>query len=211
MKLPALADLRVGVIGLGYVGLPLAAYLSRHFAVIGFLRDCNFYIVTVPKPVENAKRPDLSALLRASRGVGQVLSPATSLSMSPPRFQALLRKSAFRSWKRSPVSNSIRIFAGYSPERINPGDLAHRVPDIIKVTSGSTPEVGDLVDSVYATVITAGTHRANSIRVAEAAKVIENIRERFCRSRRPSASRRAGCPRCGHTLHPRGARLAANL
>jgi len=215
MKLPALADIRIGVIGLGYVGLPLAVYLSRHFPVVGFdidagrveelsrgidrthevtdaefaavkelgytddlegLRDCDFYIVTVPTPVDNAKRPDLSALVSSSRAVGNVISPGDIVVYESTVFPGATEEICVPELEKvSGLKFNQDFFAGYSPERINPGDLAHRVPDIIKVTSGSTPEVGDLVDAVYAKVITAGTHRASSIRVAEAAKVIENI------------------------------------
>jgi UDP-N-acetyl-D-galactosamine dehydrogenase len=215
MKLPALADIRIGVIGLGYVGLPLAVYLSRYFPVVGFdidagrveelsrgvdrthevtdeefaavkelsytadiedLRGCNFYIVTVPTPVDQAKRPDLSALVSSSRAVGKVLSAGDVVVYESTVFPGATEEVCVPELEKvSGLKFNQDFFAGYSPERINPGDLAHRVPDIIKVTSGSTPEVGDLVDAVYATVITAGTHRASSIRVAEAAKVIENI------------------------------------
>ncbi|HUU26135.1 MAG TPA: nucleotide sugar dehydrogenase [Methyloceanibacter sp.] len=215
MNLPALADIRIGVIGLGYVGLPLAVYLSRHFPVVGFdidggrveelsrgvdrtnevtdeefaavkelnytadvegLRGCNFYIVTVPTPVDQAKRPDLSALVSASRAVGEVLSPADIVVYESTVFPGATEEICVPELEKvSGLKFNQDFFAGYSPERINPGDLAHRVPDIIKVTSGSTPEVADLVNAVYAKVITAGTHRASSIRVAEAAKVIENI------------------------------------
>jgi UDP-N-acetyl-D-galactosamine dehydrogenase len=215
MKLPALADIRIGVIGLGYVGLPLAVYLSRHFPVVGFdidagrveelsrgvdrthevtdeefaavkelsytadiegLRDCNFYIVTVPTPVDQAKRPDLSALVSSSRAVGKVISAGDVVVYESTVFPGATEEVCVPELEKvSGLKFNQDFFAGYSPERINPGDLAHRVPDIIKVTSGSTPEVAELVDAVYATVITAGTHRASSIRVAEAAKVIENI------------------------------------
>jgi UDP-N-acetyl-D-glucosamine/UDP-N-acetyl-D-galactosamine dehydrogenase len=215
MTLPKLADIRIGIIGLGYVGLPLAAYLARHFPVLGFdidrarvaelsrgidrtrevteeefarasrltysadvesLREANFYIVTVPTPVDQAKRPDLSALVSSSRVVGSVLGkgdvvvyestvyPGATEEVCVPELQ-----------KASGLTFNRDFFAGYSPERINPGDKTHRLPAVVKVTSGSTPESADLVDAVYATVITAGTHRASSIRVAEAAKVIENI------------------------------------
>ena len=215
MTLPALADIRIGVIGLGYVGLPLAVYLSRYFPVVGFdidatrveelsqdidrthevtdeefaaikelsytadiegLRGCNFYIVTVPTPVDQAKRPDLSALVSASRAVGNVLTSGNIVVYESTVFPGATEEVCVPELEKvSGLKFNQDFFAGYSPERINPGDLAHRVPDIIKVTSGSTPEVGDLVDAVYAKVITAGTHRASSIRVAEAAKVIENI------------------------------------
>ena len=215
MKLPALADIRIGVIGLGYVGLPLAVYLSRHFPVVGFdidagrveelscgvdrthevtdeefaavkelsytadiegLRDCNFYIVTVPTPVDQAKRPDLSALVSSSRAVGKVISAGDIVVYESTVFPGATEEVCVPELEKvSGLKFNQDFFAGYSPERINPGDLAHRVPDIIKVTSGSTPEVAELVDAVYAKVITAGTHRVSSIRVAEAAKVIENI------------------------------------
>ena len=215
MKLPALADIRIGVIGLGYVGLPLAVYLSRHFPVVGFdidagrveelsrgvdrthevtdeefaavkelsytadiegLRDCNFYIVTVPTPVDQAKRPDLSALVSSSRAVGKVISAGDVVVYESTVFPGATEEVCVPELEKvSGLKFNQDFFAGYSPERINPGDLAHRVPDIIKVTSGSTPEVAELVDAVYAKVITAGTHRVSSIRVAEAAKVIENI------------------------------------
>jgi UDP-N-acetyl-D-glucosamine/UDP-N-acetyl-D-galactosamine dehydrogenase len=214
-NLPALADIRVGVIGLGYVGLPLAVYLSRHFPVLGFdidagrveelargidrtrevteeefaraarltysadvesLKDSNFYIVTVPTPVDQAKRPDLSALLAASSVVGTVLSPGNVVVYESTVYPGATEEVCVPELeKQSGLTFNQDFFAGYSPERINPGDKTHRLPAIVKVTSGSTPEAADLVDAVYATVITAGTHRASSIRVAEAAKVIENI------------------------------------
>ena len=215
MNLPALSDVRIGIIGLGYVGMPLAVYLARHFPVVGFdidasrvdelsrgidrtrevteeefaaaerlsysadiadLRACNFFIVTVPTPVDQAKRPDLSALVSASRTVGQVLSPGDVVVYESTVFPGATEEICVPELeKASGLKFNCDFFAGYSPERINPGDLTHRLPDIIKVTSGSTPEAADLVNAVYATVITAGTHRASSIRVAEAAKVIENI------------------------------------
>jgi UDP-N-acetyl-D-galactosamine dehydrogenase len=140
------------------------------------LRDCNFYIVTVPTPVDNAKRPDLSALVNSSRALGTVISPGDIVVYESTVFPGATEEVCVPELEQvSGLKFNQDFFAGYSPERINPGDLTHRVPDIIKVTSGSTPEVGDLVNAVYAKVITAGTHRASSIRVAEAAKVIENI------------------------------------
>ena len=215
MRLPDLADIRIGVIGLGYVGLPLAVYLSRYFPVVGFdidstrvdelnrgvdrthevtdeefaatkelsysvniedLKSCSFYVVTVPTPVDQAKRPDLSALIAASRAVGQVLSEGDIVVYESTVFPGATEEVCVPELETaSGLKFNRDFFAGYSPERINPGDLTHRLPDIIKVTSGSTPEVADLVNAVYAKVITAGTHRASSIRVAEAAKVIENI------------------------------------
>jgi UDP-N-acetyl-D-galactosamine dehydrogenase len=215
MKLPELADIQIGIIGLGYVGMPLAVYLSRHFPVLGFdidvtrvdelargidrtrevtkeefaraerisysadvesLRPSNFYIVTVPTPVDQAKRPDLSALIAASRTVGQVLSPGDVVVYESTVYPGATEEVCVPELeKMSGLVFNRDFFAGYSPERINPGDLNHRLPDIVKVTSGSTPEAADLVNAVYAKVITAGTHRVSSIRVAEAAKVIENI------------------------------------
>jgi UDP-N-acetyl-D-glucosamine/UDP-N-acetyl-D-galactosamine dehydrogenase len=215
MTLPKLADIRIGIIGLGYVGLPLAAYLARHFPVLGFdidrervaelsrgidrtrevteeefaraarltysadvesLREANFYIVTVPTPVDQAKRPDLSALVSSSRVVGSVLGKGDVVVYESTVYPGATEEVCVPELeKASGLTFNRDFFAGYSPERINPGDKTHRLPAVVKVTSGSTPESADLVDAVYATVITAGTHRASSIRVAEAAKVIENI------------------------------------
>jgi UDP-N-acetyl-D-galactosamine dehydrogenase len=140
------------------------------------LRDANFYIVTVPTPVDQAKRPDLSALIAASRVVGTVLTPGNVVVYESTVYPGATEEVCVPELEQeSGLSFNREFFAGYSPERINPGDKTHRLPDIIKVTSGSTQEAADLIDQVYATVITAGTHRASSIRVAEAAKVIENI------------------------------------
>ena len=215
MKLPDLPDIRVGVIGLGYVGLPLAVYLSRHFPVVGFdidatridelthgidrtrevtseefagvgnlsysaniadLTDCNFYIVTVPTPVDQAKRPDLRALVAASRSVGSVMQSGSVVVYESTVFPGATEEVCVPELEStSGLTFNRDFFAGYSPERINPGDKQHRLPDIVKITSGSTPEAATLVDAVYAKVISAGTHRTSSIRVAEAAKVIENI------------------------------------
>ena len=212
---PALENVRIGIIGLGYVGLPLAVYMAGHFPVLGFdvneprigelaeghdrtggvtaeefaaartisftadteaLHDCNFYIVTVPTPIDEAKRPDLMALMRASETVGRALSPGDvvvyELTVYPGATEEvcvpILAKASGLTFNRD-------FFVGYSPERINPGDLKHPLPNIVKVTSGSTPEAADLIDKVYGSVVTAGTHKVSSIRVAEAAKVIENI------------------------------------
>jgi UDP-N-acetyl-D-galactosamine dehydrogenase len=215
MSLPVLADIRIGVIGLGYVGLPLAVYLARHFPVLGFdidrervaelsrgldrtrevteeefakaaniafaadvesLKGANFYIVTVPTPVDQAKRPDLSALIAASRMVGTVLAPGDVVVYESTVYPGATEEVCVPELeKASGLRFNRDFYAGYSPERINPGDQTHRLPDIVKVTSGSTQEAANLVNQVYAKVITAGTHRASSIRVAEAAKVIENI------------------------------------
>ena len=153
-----------------------AAKDLRYSADTEDLRSCNFFIVTVPTPVDQAKRPDLTALIGASRSVGAVLKPGDTIVYESTVFPGATEEVCVPELeKASGLVFNRDFFAGYSPERINPGDLSHRLPDIIKITSGSTPEVADLVNAVYAKVITAGTHRASSIRVAEAAKVIENI------------------------------------
>jgi len=212
---PALETVRVGIIGLGYVGLPLAVYMARHFPVLGFdvntarigelaggrdrtgevtdeefaaadtisftadieaLRDRNFYIVTVPTPIDQAKRPDLTALMRASETVGRVLLPGDVVVYESTVYPGATEEVCVPILaKASGLTFNRDFFVGYSPERINPGDLQHRLPTIVKVTSGSTPEAADLVDKVYGSVVTAGTHKVSSVRVAEAAKVIENI------------------------------------
>ena len=209
-----LKDARIGIIGLGYVGLPLAVELGKHYPTKGLdinaprvaelqagkdstlevdedelklatqltytstpkdLADCNVYIVTVPTPIDSAKRPDLSPLEGASSVVGKLLSkgdvaifestvyPGATEEICVPIMEA-----------ESGLTFNEGFYAGYSPERINPGDKEHRVTNILKVTSGSTPEVADYVDALYNTIITAGTHKASSIKVAEASKVIEN-------------------------------------
>jgi UDP-N-acetyl-D-galactosamine dehydrogenase len=213
--LPTLETLRIGMIGLGYVGLPLAVYLARRFKVVAFdvkrdrvaelaerrdrtgevtdaefaaardlaftseasgLAGCNFYIVTVPTPIDQAKRPDLAALERASQTVGSVLSPGNVVVYESTVYPGATEEICVPILEcASGLIFNRDFFAGYSPERINPGDLGHRLPAIVKVTSGSTPDAADLVDRVYRSVITAGTHKVSSIRVAEAAKVIENI------------------------------------
>lgn len=213
--LPAFKDLRIGVLGLGYVGLPLAAYLGRHFPVIGFdidgarireltgghdrtreltaselklaqrltyssaiaeLSRCNFFIVTVPTPVDNAKRPDLTQLINASEMIGSMLVPGSIVVFESTVFPGATEEICVPAIERTSGFVINRDFyVGYSPERINPADPTHRLPNIKKVTSGSTPEAADLIDKVYCAIIDAGTHRASSIRVAEAAKVIENV------------------------------------
>ena len=215
MSLPTIDTIRLAVIGLGYVGLPLAVYMARRFPVIGFdidaariaelsrrhdrtlevteaefeaaralsfsadpsaLRSANFYIVTVPTPIDEANRPDLGALQKASETVGRAISKGGVVVFESTVYPGATEDVCVPIIERlSGLKYNQDFFAGYSPERINPGDKQHRLPDILKVTSGSTPEAADLVDAVYAAVITAGTHRASSIRVAEAAKVIENI------------------------------------
>ena len=214
VPLSPLDDIRIAVIGLGYVGLPLAVEFAKLWPVAGFdinasrvaelragrdstlevetdelaearrlivtselsdIAGCNFYIVTVPTPVDAHKRPDLSALLGASRSVGQVLKPGDIVVYESTVYPGATEEDCVPILERtSGLKFNQDFFAGYSPERINPGDKEHRLATIRKVTSGSTPEAADRIDSVYAAIITAGTYKAESIRVAEAAKVIEN-------------------------------------
>lgn len=210
----SLSDLRIAVIGLGYVGLPLAVEFGKKRQVIGFdvnqvrieelragqdhtqettseelaeargltfttsiddLRSCNVFIVTVPTPIDEFKRPDLTPLVKASTTVGKVLKHGDIVVYESTVYPGATEEDCVPVLERiSGLKFNVDFFAGYSPERINPGDKAHRLPTIRKVTSGSTPEVADLVDDLYKEIITAGTHKAPSIRVAEAAKVIEN-------------------------------------
>lgn len=212
--LPKLDEIRLGVIGLGYVGLPLAAEFGKYRPVIGFdinvtriaelsagsdrtlelssgelaearhltctsavedLRSCNVYVVTVPTPIDAHKRPDLTPLIKASRTVGSVLKRGDIVIYESTVYPGATEEDCIPELENaSGLVFNRDFFAGYSPERINPGDKEHRLPLIRKVTSGSNPEVADLVDTLYGTIITAGTHKAPSIRVAEAAKVIEN-------------------------------------
>jgi UDP-N-acetyl-D-glucosamine/UDP-N-acetyl-D-galactosamine dehydrogenase len=205
---------RIGIVGLGYVGLPLAVEFGRRFTTIGFdikasriaelkagrdstleaskselaaakqltfttdledLRRCRVFIVTVPTPIDEYKRPDLSPLVGASTSVGRVLKKGDVVIYESTVYPGCTEEVCVPILeKESGLKFNRDFFAGYSPERINPGDKEHRLPSIKKVTSGSTPEVAEFVDSLYRTVVTAGTHRASSIKVAEAAKVIEN-------------------------------------
>ncbi len=204
----------IGVVGLGYVGLPLAVEFSKHFSTVGYdidaeriarlssgtdttrevddaelaaannlrftdrldeVSDCNVYIVTVPTPIDSAKRPDLTALKSASRAVGEVLNKGDVVVFESTVYPGATEEDC------APILESTSglklnrdFYLGYSPERINPGDRKHRLTDISKITSGSTPEAASFVDSLYRKIIGAGTYRASSIRVAEAAKVIEN-------------------------------------
>jgi UDP-N-acetyl-D-galactosamine dehydrogenase len=207
-------ETRIAVIGLGYVGLPLAVEFSRHFPTIGFdislervaelqegrdstlevsaeelkacgelsfsadvadIASCNFYIVTVPTPIDSAKRPDLYALTSASRLVGSVLSAGDTVVYESTVYPGATEEDCAPILaEKSGLKLNEGFFLGYSPERINPGDKQHRLPTIVKITSGSTPEAAQYVDSIYKKIITAGTHCTSSIRVAEAAKVIEN-------------------------------------
>src|SRR5690606_30944184 len=139
------------------------------------LSDCNVYIVTVPTPIDTAKRPDLTPIVRASEALGQVLSAGDVVIYESTVYPGCTEEVCVPILERaSGLKFNEDFFAGYSPERINPGDREHRVTSILKVTSGSTPEVAEFVDRLYGSIITAGTHRASSIKVAEAAKVIEN-------------------------------------
>ncbi|HEH9404668.1 Vi polysaccharide biosynthesis UDP-N-acetylglucosamine C-6 dehydrogenase TviB [Aeromonas bestiarum] len=207
-------DKRIAIIGLGYVGLPLAVEFGKKYNTVGFdinskrieglknsidstlectveelnsakllmysnnledINDCNIYIVTVPTPIDKHKQPDMSLLIKASKSVGSVLKfgdiviyestvyPGATEEVCIPVLEEVSGKKFNRDF-----------FAGYSPERVNPGDKEHRVTTIKKVTSGSTPEIADIIDDLYNSIITKGTHKASSMKVAEAAKVIEN-------------------------------------
>ena len=209
-----LATTRIGIIGLGYVGLPLAVEFGRRFPTLGLdvnearirelqsgndstlevdaeelrqasqlrythrpedLAGCNVYIVTVPTPVDDYKRPDFGPLIGASTTVGRLLKPGDVAIYESTVYPGATEEVCVPILEReSGLRFNVDFFAGYSPERINPGDKAHRVTTILKVTSGSTPEAAAFVDALYGSIISAGTHRASSIRVAEAAKVIEN-------------------------------------
>ncbi|ALE17886.1 UDP-glucose dehydrogenase [Altererythrobacter epoxidivorans] len=205
---------KLAVIGLGYVGLPLAVEFGKRRAVVGFdinegriaelregkdstqevepaelaeaahlsftcdpadIADCRIYIVTVPTPIDAHKRPDLTPLIKASETVGKVLKRGDIVIYESTVYPGATEEDCVPVLERvSGLTFNEDFFCGYSPERINPGDKEHRLPTIRKVTSGSTPEVADTVDALYGEIITAGTHKAPSIKVAEAAKVIEN-------------------------------------
>lgn len=209
-----LTEVKLGVIGLGYVGLPLAVEFGKHYPLVGFdinqgrieelragtdrtlevseneleqasrlsytsdladLRNCNTYIVTVPTPVDRHKRPDLTPLIKASETLGKVIKKGDVVIYESTVYPGATEEDCIPIIEKfSGLKFNTDFFAGYSPERINPGDKEHRFTTIKKVTSGSTPEVADFVDALYASVVTAGTHKAPSIKVAEAAKVIEN-------------------------------------
>jgi UDP-N-acetyl-D-glucosamine/UDP-N-acetyl-D-galactosamine dehydrogenase len=214
LNLPAMDQVRIGIVGLGYVGLPLAVAFGRRFATTGFdlkgeriaeleaghdatlettpeelasatqlgftsdpaaLAACNVYIVTVPTPINAAKTPDLSPLKSASRTLGKLVKPGDVVIFESTVYPGATEEVCVPLIEQgSGLKYNVDFYAGYSPERINPGDKEHRVENILKVTSGSTPAVADFVDGLYASIITAGTYKASSIRVAEAAKVIEN-------------------------------------
>jgi len=213
---------KIAVIGLGYVGLPLARLFATKYPVVGFdinqnriqelnsgidatleidentlrnvlvnttsnanglycsssledIKDCNYYIVTVPTPVDKNNRPDLTPLYKSSETVGKVLKKGDIVIYESTVYPGVTEEECIPVLERvSGLNFNVDFFAGYSPERINPGDKEHTVEKILKVTSGSTPEIGQKVNELYKSVITAGTHLAPSIKVAEAAKVIEN-------------------------------------
>lgn len=207
-------NIKIAVIGLGYVGLPLAVEFGKHLPVVGFdinasriaalragtdhtlevsdeeltqasrlnyssdiqaLKDCNFFIVTVPTPIDDYKQPDLTPLIKASEAIGSLLKKDDIVVYESTVYPGATEEVCIPVLEKvSGLTFNQDFYAGYSPERINPGDKEHRVTNILKVTAGSTPEVADFVDEVYNLIITAGTHKAASIKVAEAAKVIEN-------------------------------------
>lgn len=210
----SLENCRLAVIGLGYVGLPLAVEFGKNRSVVGFdinakriealmsghdltreldstelaeathlvysstiedLAQVNVFIVTVPTPIDRHNRPDLTPLLRASETIGKVLKRGDIVIYESTVYPGATEEDCVPVLERvSSLKYNTDFYVGYSPERINPGDKQHRLTTIMKVTSGSTPEVANFVDALYASIITAGTHKAPSIRVAEAAKVIEN-------------------------------------
>ena len=214
INLKNLSDLKLAIIGLGYVGLPLAVEFGKRRAVVGFdinqqridqlnaghdttleteseeliaakqlsfsnnpydLKDCSCFIVTVPTPIDQYKRPDLGPLIKASETVGRVLKAGDIVIYESTVYPGCTEDDCVPVLEKfSGLKFNQDFYCGYSPERINPGDKEHRLSSIKKVTSGSTPEIADLVDALYNEVITAGTHKASSIKVAEAAKVIEN-------------------------------------
>jgi UDP-N-acetyl-D-galactosamine dehydrogenase len=209
-----LLESKIGIIGLGYVGLPLAVAFGKHLDTVGLdiharrieelragldrslecsaeelksaarlsytadaedLRGCNVYIVTVPTPIDSYNRPDLTPLVKASETLGGILSPGDIVIYESTVYPGATEEVCVPILEaRSGLAFNRDFYCGYSPERINPGDKQHRLATIKKVTSGSTPEVADFVDALYRLVVTAGTHKASSIKVAEAAKVIEN-------------------------------------
>lgn len=210
-------EIKIAVIGLGYVGLPLARLFSTKFPTIGYdmnesrvknlmsghdstlevaddvlldainnhgfkctskiedIKDCNFYVVAVPTPVDKDNRPDLKPLWGASETVGKVISKNDIVVYESTVYPGVTEEECIPVVEKvSGLKYNVDFFAGYSPERINPGDKEHTVEKIKKVTSGSTPEIADIVDSVYNAVLINGTHKASSIKVAEASKIIEN-------------------------------------
>ena len=207
-------DLKIAIIGLGYVGLPLAVEFGKYRPVVGFdinkkrvdelkngndftlevssddlkqathlsytteldgIKDCNFYIVTVPTPIDDNNAPDLKPLESASKSVGEVIKKGDIVVYESTVYPGATEEVCIPLIEKvSGLKFNQDFFAGYSPERINPGDKVNTLTKITKITSGSTPEIANFVDKVYSSIITAGTYRASSIKVAEAAKVIEN-------------------------------------
>lgn len=207
-------DIRIGIVGLGYVGLPLAVEFGKKYPTVGFdinaarvaeleggtdstlecsseelaeatnlsyasdtdaIADCNFYIVTVPTPIGDGNRPLLTPLRAASNTLSGVLKKGDIVVYESTVYPGATEEFCVPILERdSGLKLNEDFFVGYSPERINPGDKQHRLPSILKVTSGSTPEVAEFVDQIYSSIVTAGTHKTSSIKVAEAAKVIEN-------------------------------------
>ena len=205
---------KIAVVGLGYVGLPLAVAFSKKFEVVGYdintqridelnkgidstlevdtdelqnlarlsftsdlnpLKKCNFIIVTVPTPVTTNKAPDFNPLINASKAIGKILLAGTTVIYESTVFPGATEEICVPILEQeSNLKLNTDFYVGYSPERINPGDKEHRISDIVKVTSGSTPEIADEIDKLYSSIISAGTHKASSIKIAEAAKVIEN-------------------------------------
>ncbi|MBS0457767.1 MAG: Vi polysaccharide biosynthesis UDP-N-acetylglucosamine C-6 dehydrogenase TviB [Proteobacteria bacterium] len=214
VTLPSLSGSSVAIVGLGYVGLPLAVEFGKQFDVVGFdvnlqrivalrkghdhtgetsieeltaatrlrytttledLRDCNVFIVTVPTPVDEHKRPDFTPLIKASQSIGRVLKRGDVVVYESTVFPGATEEICVPELERaSGLVFNTDFSVGYSPERINPGDKERRLVNIPKITSGSTPEAADFVDALYRRIIKAGTHKASSLKVAEAAKVIEN-------------------------------------
>jgi len=212
--LHSLENVKLGIIGLGYVGLPLAVEFGKKYPTLGFdinvkrveelkqghdftlevsseeladsehisysadvaaLKDCNIYIVTVPTPIDKHKQPDLSPLVKASAMLAKVINKGDIVIYESTVYPGATEDVCLPEIERhSDLVFNQDFFAGYSPERINPGDKEHRVTNILKVTSGSTPDIAEFIDSLYKSIITAGTYKASSIQVAEAAKVIEN-------------------------------------
>lgn len=207
-------NIKIAILGLGYVGLPLAVEFGKHYPTLGFdinvgrlselekgvdstlevgrdellaaeflrfsslldeLKGCNVFIVTVPTPINKHRQPDLTPLIKASETIGKVLKQGDIVIYESTVYPGATEEDCVPVLERlSGLVFNQDFFCGYSPERINPGDKEHRVTNILKVTSGSTPEVAETVDQLYRSIITAGTHKAGSIKVAEAAKVIEN-------------------------------------
>ena len=210
----SLTDLKIGIIGLGYVGLPLAVEFGKKYKTLGFdinqarvtqlqnghdttlevsddelkqspglsysnavtdLESCNTYIVTVPTPIDEHKQPDLTPLIKASEMLGKVVKKGDVIIYESTVYPGATEEACLPVVEQvSGLKFNQDFYAGYSPERINPGDKEHRVTNILKVTSGSNSEIAELIDQLYKSIITAGTHKASSIKVAEAAKVIEN-------------------------------------